>query len=404
MTQTQVPSAAPIRPVERFLSADESCRDIHFLLARARATEPVAEVEVPGSPGRPLVRQYYVFEHSLVRAVTGDPERFSNLAYAGEMRQLAGRTILELDPPEHTRIRGIVAPLFRHSVVARRHKTLIDRVLANLLDSFRDRGAAEILSELTLPFPLRVIAGVLGIPDSEFEFFATNVLPLTDASCEWGHVLVARDGLRAYFTELVATRRHHPGDDLISDLVQVDRGGNRLSDGEIVTFLMLLMPAGIETTYRAGSNLVFALLSHAGQWHSARADRGLIPAAIEEVLRWEPAVAGAMRLATRDTELGGKWIRTGSFVFASLLAANRDPRVYPDPDRFDIRRGGPSHVTFGHGVHTCVGMHLARVEVAALLNALLDRLPRLRLDPLFPDQFIGGKVNRSPNCLKVRWD
>ena len=190
----------------------------------------------------------------------------------------------------------------------------------------------------------------------------------------------------------------------MSQLIEAEVDGHRLSDDEIYPFLLLLLPAGAETTYRSSSNLLFGLLSHPSQLDAVRADRDLVPQAIEEALRWETPALTVARTARQDTELGGVPIPAGGLVAVSLGAANRDPGRYPDPDAFDIFREDKQHLSFGDGAHKCLGMHLARLEMRVLLTAVLDRLPGLRLDPAADDPHIHGLLFRSPPNLPVRFD
>jgi cytochrome P450 len=220
----------------------------------------------------------------------------------------------------------------------------------------------------------------------------------------WEGALAASRELRGYFAEIIADRRRHTRDDLVSQLISAEVDGRRLSDEEIYPFLLLLLPAGAETTYRSSSNLLFGLLSDPDQLGAVRADRSLVPQAIEEALRWETPLLTVARLATEDVELGGVRIPAGSFVAVSLGAANRDPGQHAEPDAFDIFRERAQHISFGDGAHKCLGMHLARLEMRVLLNAVLDRLPGLRLDPDADDPHIHGLIFRSPPNLPVRFD
>jgi cytochrome P450 len=177
--------------------------------------------------------------------------------------------------------------------------------------------------------------------------------------------------------------------------------GEHLSDEEIFSFLRLLLPAGVETTYRSTGNLLFGLLSSPEQLEAVRSDRSLIPQAIEEAIRWEAPLLIITRVASRDTELAGMPIPAGAAVMPMLGAADRDENRYRDPDRFDIFRPQVPHISFGHGVHVCLGMHLARLEMRVALELLFDRLPDLRLDPEGKDPHIRGQVFRSPTSLPV---
>jgi cytochrome P450 len=213
--------------------------------------------------------------------------------------------------------------------------------------------------------------------------------------------MAASAALRDYFAEILAERRKQPADDLISDLASVEVDGSRLTDDEIFAFLLLLLPAGVETTYRYSGNLLVALLTAPDALEEVRADLSLLPQAIEEALRWEPPITTLVRRAARDTELAGVEIPAGTSVGISIAAANRDPQRYADPDRFDLRRSDSSHLTFGHGPHICLGMHLARMESAVALGTLLERLPDLRLAPDAPPPTVTGVAFRSPGGLPV---
>jgi cytochrome P450 len=208
--------------------------------------------------------------------------------------------------------------------------------------------------------------------------------------------------------EFVEERRVTPGADLITDLVSADLDGERLDDEEIYSFLRMLLPAGIETTYRSSGNLLYLLLTHPDQLDAVRTDRSLIPQAIEEGLRYESPILLTPRVATASTELRGVAIPAKTVVTAMVASANRDPEVYDDPETFDIYRNAHQHMSFGTGPHLCLGMHLARLETRVALNALLDRLPGLRLDREAAEKLDahiqGDSLFRNPTSLPVIWD
>ena len=213
--------------------------------------------------------------------------------------------------------------------------------------------------------------------------------------------MAASAALRDYFVEVMAERRGAPGDDLISELVRAEVDGERLSDEEIYSFLRLLLPAGVETTYRASGSLLFALLNDRPQLDALYSDRSLYAQAFEEVLRWEPPVTVILRRATRDAELAGVKIDEGADVALMIGAANRDERKFTDPDRYDLFRQQRQHVGFGFGVHVCLGMHLARMESRVAVNTLFDRLGPMMLDPEADPPHIEGLAFRSPLSLPV---
>ena len=221
---------------------------------------------------------------------------------------------------------------------------------------------------------------------------------------DWNRGVAASEQLRDYFAGILAERRRKPAEDVISVLAQAELDGQRLTDEEIFAFLRLLLPAGAETTYRSSSNLVFALLTHPDQLEAVRRDRALLPRAIEEGLRWEPPLTGIMRVVTKDVELGGAQLPAGSVVSVSVGTANRDEHRWAEPERFDIFRAPQPHTAFALGAHTCLGLHLARMETTVVVNTLLDRLPGLRLDPEADDVHIRGVAFRAPAHLPVVFD
>ncbi|MDN0195314.1 cytochrome P450 [Streptomyces sp. S.PNR 29] len=387
-------------PLERFLRADMFHRDIHPLLAEIRSRTPVAAVDVPATATSPPAQQFYVFSHALVREVMGDPERFSNIAYAPQMRQFAGRTLLEMDPPAHFAHRGPIAPLLRSSMVSGRYRGLVEGVVDAGVRRLGRMREADLLADLTSWIPVRVIAGLIGVPESDEEYFCALATQLIDVEAEWSAVTAARTELSGYFAGLVERGRRGGAPGLLDDLLAV-RAPRRLSEEELVAFLLLLIPAGIETTHRAAANLLLALFQRPGLHRAVRADRALLPQALEEVMRWEPAVGGGLRIAARPTTLGGVAIPAGALVYTSFLAANRDPARFSDPDTLDVHRAGLQHVTYGHGPHLCLGMHLARFEVVTLVDRLCDALPGLRLDPERPEPHFHGKIYRTPDALPV---
>jgi len=274
-------------------------------------------------------------------------------------------------------------------------------VVNELIDSFIERGRSDLVREVTFNFPVQVIARILGLPRADYPRFQRWALELTSVSANWERGLAASAALRDYFVEVMAERRAAPGDDLISDLVRAEVDGERLSDEEIYSFLRLLLPAGVETTYRATGSLLFALLRDRRQLDALYVDRSLYAQSFEEVLRWEPPVTLILRRTTRATELAGVPIDEGADVALMIGAANRDERKYADPDRYDMFREQRQHVGFGFGVHVCLGMHLARMESRVAVNTLFDRLGPITLDPAAEPPHIEGLAFRSPLSLPV---
>jgi len=312
-----------------------------------------------------------------------------------------GRTILQMDEPEHRKIRSLVASSFRSRMLERWEEELVAVVVNELIDSFVERGRSDLVREVTFNFPVQVIARILGLPRADYPRFQRWALELTSVSANWERGVAASAALRDYFVEVMAERRAAPGDDLISDLVRAEVDGERLGDEEIYSFLRLLLPAGVETTYRATGSLLLALLNDRRQLDALYGDRSLYAQAFEEVLRWEPPVTLILRRATRATELAGVPIDEGADIALMIGAANRDERKYADPDRYDMFREQRQHVGFGFGVHVCLGMHLARMESRVAVNTLLDRLGPITLDPAAEPPHIEGLAFRSPLSLPV---
>jgi cytochrome P450 len=346
---------------------------------------------------------YSVVGHDDAMRVLRDHESYSSGVLAEIMGPMLDRTMIALDEPEHRAHRTLVAPAFRPKLLARWQEELVRRVVDELIDSFASLGRADLVRRLTFAFPVRVIARILGLPASDSERFQRWSLELISMVVNWDRGTAAADALRCYFADQVAERRVRPRDDLITGLVETQVDGKSLSDDDIFAFLRLLLPAGIETTYRSLGNLLFALLTHPDQLDEVTRKPELREAAIEEGLRWETPVVMIPRQSTRDTRVGDVDIPAGSMVNIFLGSANRDERQYQDPDRFDIHRTPAPHLSFGSGPHMCLGMHLARMETRVALDATLERLHDLRLDLDAPRPRIVGTAFRSPDALPVRF-
>ena len=337
------------------------------------------------------------------QTVLTHPDTFSSSIYDQVMGPVMGRTLLELEGAEHRASRALLSPSFRSALLERWRSELVEVVVHELIDRFAPRGRAELAREFTFAFPVQVIARIMGLPRQDYLRFQRLSIELLNVVYDWDCGIAASASLKTYFKEVLAERRRNPQDDLISTLAESEIDGVRLTDDEIFAFLLLILPAGVETTYRASGNLLVALLTEPALWDALRADRGMLRGAFEETLRWEPPITTVVRRAVRDCELGGLAIPAGTHVSVSVAAANRDPMRYPDPDRFDPTRRNIAHLTFGGGPHLCLGMHLARMEATVAINALLDRLPDLRLDSSAPAPHVVGVAFRSPAALSVEF-
>jgi cytochrome P450 len=330
-------------------------------------------------------------------------ETFSSSIYQQIMGPVMGRTLLEIEGAEHRAARALVSPSFRSALLDRWRTALVEVVVGELIDRMAGRGQAELVREFTFAFPVQVIARIMGLPRADYPRFQRLSIELLNVVYDWGRGIAASTALKDYFSKILTERRREPQDDLISTLAASEIDGARLTDDEIFALLLLILPAGVETTYRASGNLLVALLRDPALLAAVHADRTMIRGAIEEALRWEPPITSVMRVTARECELGELALPAGTNVNVSVAAANRDPKRYPDPDRFDPTRRNIAHLTFGGGPHLCLGMHLARMETAVAINALLDRLPELRLDPDLEPPRVVGVAFRSPLALPVRF-
>lgn len=331
-----------------------------------------------------------------------DTDRFSNGGYAFNLGVTFGRSITIMDNPEHGRYRRIFQRIFLPQYVKSWGETIVDPVVHGLMDSFRDAGRADLVGQFTLRYPFEVIYRQLDLPPEDVAVFQRLAVAQTDY-VHGDKAIEAGEKLGVYFRSLVERRRAAPGDDLVSLLALTEVDGEYLPEDVLISFLRQLMNAAGDTTYRGTSVLLTALLRNPDQMEAIRADRGLIPQAIEEALRWDGPVAVALRMAARDMSFGGVEIPAGSLLDIVAGAANRDPAIWPDPDRFDIFRPKKPHFAFARGPHICVGQHLARVEMTRALHAVLDHLPALRLDPDYPPPQIRGSMMRVPRNIHVRF-
>jgi cytochrome P450 len=402
----------PYDPFEEFNRAQAIgvVRDPYPRLAELRREGGVHKIsprgivgDVPGAP-RMLDNNYSALSHEAVSSVLLDGETFSSAGYARSMGPVMGHTILEMDEPEHSRYRGLLQKAFSRRALDRWEVELVKPIVNAMIDRFAARGRADLVRELTFPFPVAVIAGMIGLDEADHADFHRMAVELISISIDPMRGMRASAGLREMFARVLAERRGAPRDDLMSVLAAAELDGVRLDDEAIYAFLRLLAPAGAETTYRSLSNLLFGLFRNPDQLDALRADRALMPQAIEEGLRWEPPLLSIMRTAMRETELDGVALPAGATVNVNLGAANRDEARYSNPDAFDIFRTPKTNLAFATGAHRCLGLHLARMETAVALNALFDRLPNLRLDPAAEDVHISGFTFRSPLALPVLFD
>jgi cytochrome P450 len=377
------------------------------LLRELRVRGPVhpgwPEMGVPANAGDgPKTFAAYSFD--TVKTVFTDNATYSTRCYKAIVRPLEGPTILELDEPEHQVYRKLHEYAFARPAMRRWETELVKPLVERTVDKFRAAKRADLVGQVFMPIPVRVIAALLGLPEADVPEFHRLGIDLLGFRADYDRAVRASAQLREYFVGILAERRREPRDDMVTVLANAEVDGVRLSDEEIFGFMRNLLPAGAETTSRSTASLALALLTHTEQLEAVLADRGLLPQAIEEGIRWETPLLNFIRETTRNTELGGIEIPAGSTVAMNLGSANHDEARWDEPERFDIFRERKPHIGFGHGAHVCIGMHLARLESTIIFNTLFDRLPGLRLDPGAPAPYISGIYFRSPPRLDVVWD
>jgi len=341
---------------------------------------------------------WHVFRYADVKQVSADHTVFSsdqsrvNPAAA----ELAAGNLTMMDPPDHRKLRRLVGTAFTPRTVAALEPR-IRAVAEHLVDGLD--GDFDLAAALAHPMPVTVIAELLGLPAGDRAFFAACADRLLSIHTDdpndpqlMERFQAAMGELTGYLAEFVAARRAAPAEDLISALVTAEVDGARLTDHEATNFCTLLLSAGHITSTLLLGNALLSFDSAPGTWARLRARPELIPAAVEEVLRHRSPFAQTVRVTTTDTELAGVTLPENSFVMPWIVSANRDPRVFPDPDRFDLDRAPNDHIAFGFGGHFCLGAPLARMEARVALEVLTARFTDLRLTPGAPLSFYGRGV------------
>jgi cytochrome P450 RapN len=380
---------------------------VHPKLAEVRQNTPVLRIAMPYGGDAWLATRY-----DDVKMVLADP-RFSMAAAVGKdvprpVPNIAYESsILTMDPPEHGRLRKLVAKAF----TVRRVETLrprIQEILERLTDDLLAAGSpADLAATVNWPLPITVICEMLGVPVEDqrrFRQWTDRMLVITGDGSE---SQASREQLKDYLRELIAKHRVEPKNDLLTELITARDVDDRLSEEELITFAITLLLAGHETTANQTGNFVFLLLANRPLWESLVADPDLIPAAVEELLRFVPLGGGAgfVRIAKEDLVLAsGHPIAAGDAVMADMGAANRDELVYEHADQIDFHREENQHVGFGHGAHHCLGAPLARMEMQMAITSLVKRVPTLRLAvPAEEVEFKNDRLIRGVRSLPVAW-
>ncbi len=355
----------------------------------------------------------YVAQHEHVSALLGDSRmiRGANTAWTpppgmADYFAMTSRWMLFRDPPDHTRLRSLVNRAFTPQAVARlRERT---RELAHrLIDAIGSQPGFDLIANYAFELPVQVIAEMLGVPHKDRALFRewsqalAAAIDFTNSDEPLLRANRATVALRAYFERLIAQKNAAPDDDILSAMVRAEQDGARLSLDEVIATCGLLLFAGHETTVNLIGNGTLALLRNPGQLERMRANPELLPNAVEEILRYDSPVQATTRTTSEDIQLGGDLLPAGQEVTLVIGAANRDPRAFAQPDAFDIARASIRHLSFGSGIHYCVGAPLARMEGEIGLATLFERLPALRLTEMAPE-WHGVMVFRGLKQLHVR--
>jgi cytochrome P450 len=384
-------------PIGAGAGLEQLDEDPHALLARLREREPVSWL--------PALDGWLVTRRDLAMQVMRDPETFTVDDPRFSTGQVVGSSMLTLDGEEHRRHRDPFAGPFRLAAVRARFAEQVAEETERLIDAIEPAGAAELRRSLAGPLAVAVVTSALGFEDADagavLGWYDQIVGAVTEITAGRPLTAAGRDAYSALSAAIGPALDREPTASLLAAAAS-EAGG--LERERVISNAAVMLFGGIETTEGMIVNAVLHLLSNPDQLALVQADPGLLPNAIEESLRLEPAAAVVDRYATADVELAGAPIGRGDLVRVSIAGANRDPAVFPDPDRFDVRRTNASrHIAFAHGPHVCIGMHLARLEAHAAVERLLRRLPGLRLDATRPAA-PRGLVFRKPPELRVVWD
>jgi len=389
----------PFHPPERLV--------LDPFLAELREREPVSRISLPFGGEAWLVTRY-----EDARVVLSDA-RFGRAAATGpdvaRMTPEPGgaASILFADPPEHSRLRRLVAQAFTGRSTERM-RSYIARAAGDLLDAMEQREPpVDLIEHFAVPLPVKVICELLGVPHEDRHRFRTWVEPVMSSTAHSAEeIRDALDQFADYLVDLIDERRARPCDDLLGTLIHAHDEEGRLTEQELVTFVGVLLVAGQENTANQIANFTYTLLTEPGLVDLLRGRPDIIASAVEELLRFVVIGTGVTfaRIALTDVKLGGTVIAAGDAVMISLATANRDPRVFGEPETLDLTRDPNPHLVFGPGTHHCLGASLARVELQEAIGALVHRYPALRLACADEEvQWKSGLMVRGPVSLPVTW-
>lgn len=335
-----------------------------------------------------------------------NPAIFSSTVLQETIGRVQGINLIQLDPPEHTRHRELLRKAFDKKRLDEWRTDLVGPIVDDLISNLAPKGSGDLMSQLALWLPIRVVHYLLRLPDDQLEDFHKMAVGLQIIKIRPDLATASSNLLASLLGELIDEQRREPvAGTILDDLITARAEGyDPLTDEEILAFMRVLLPAGGETTTRGLGSLLVGLLNDQDQLDLLREDRTRMTAAIDEALRWESPTSFTYRLTTQDVEVAGVKIPAGSGINLCVAAANRDPARWDDPHTFDIRRKPRANVAFGFGAHVCIGMHLARTEMNVAMNGILDNMPGLRVSPGSPRPEVAGSTFRSPTAISCVWD
>lgn len=379
--------------------SDEMRRNPYPLYERMRSTSPVLHVPQPWDA-------WLIFDYEGVKRALSDQETFSS-AVPGPRNWF-----IFSDPPLHTKLRGLISRALTPRVVAGLEPR-IRELSRQLLDEAIERGETDLATEYAVPLPMKVIAGLIGIPLEDWPLFrrwSDGILKISygrtggaEAQAAMGEFMSVTAEMDPYLKQMIVERRKSPKDDLITRLIEAEVDGERLTHEQLLGFFQLLVVGGQETTANLINNAVLCLLENPDEFARLRANCELLPSTIEEVLRYRSPVQWVMRTPRSEIEMHDQSIPAGKLVLVLIGSANRDRAQFPDPDRFDITRHPNPHLTFGYGNHFCLGAPLSRMEARIALSDLIERLPGLELASTQPWEPRKALHVHGPNQLPVRF-
>jgi cytochrome P450 len=370
--------------------------ELHAVLREARRAAPVVDVTLWGQPAQLVLR------YADLRDFFADHEQFpGGDIYQFHTQPVVGDTFISLNGPEHDQYRQLATPAFRSRATTRFVDSELTPLAHEIVDTFVDRGQADLFDVFVGVLPFWSISRKLGLPVGTEDNQRRWALQMLSYPADPEGALSAADAVTEFLMPALEDRRREPRDDVLSHLLNAEYDGVRLTDFEVVSHVRLLYAVGATTTSDSMSSLFWTLLTHPDLLDRARHDTELRPRIVHELLRWEPPVALLPRVAPRGGEIAGVPIPEGGILLAGIASANRDETVFDDPDRFDPDREQGELLTFGFGNKFCPGSHLARRQLLAALDVVLERLPNLRLVDADPPS--GGILRRTEH-LEVAWN